>query len=62
MRIKLKSIYLSIKGRKYINFQQQYSRIVITGSFDDLQLNSLCTNKNNIIDTYLLQNRANIKK
>ena len=44
------------------NFQQQYSHKVITGSFDDLQLNSLCTNKNNNIDTYLLQNRANIKE
>ena len=42
------------------NFQQQYSRKVITGSFDDLQ--RLCTNKNNNINTYLLQNRAHIKE
>ena len=31
-------IYLSINQRKKMqNFQQQYSRKVITGSFDDLQ-------------------------
>ena len=44
------------------NFQQQYSSSlkVITGSFDDLQ--HIVTNKNNNINTYLLQNRANIKE
>ena len=46
------------------NFQQQYSRKVITGSFYDLQhiVYAVCTNKNNNIGIYLLQNRANIKE
>ena len=46
------------------NFQQQYLRKVITESFDDLQhiVYAQMTNKNNNIDKYLLQNRANIKE
>ena len=44
------------------NFQQQYSRKVITGSAERSSTYSLCTNKNNNINTYLLQNRANIKE
>ena len=46
------------------NFQQQYPRKVIIGSFEDLEFFNIiiCTNENNNINTYLLQNRANIKE
>ena len=44
------------------NFQQQYSRKVITGSFDDLQHIVSAQIKKNNIDTYVLQNRPNIKE
>ena len=46
------------------NFQQQYSSSceVITGSFDDLQHKVYAQIKKNNINTYLLQNLANIKE
>ena len=44
------------------NFQQQYPRKVITGSFEDLQHIISTKKKNNNNNTYLLQNRANIKE